>query len=157
MPWSAVSEPRPPKIPVSVLVVIHTPALEVLLIERADKPGFWQSVTGSLDHPDEPLETAARREVLEETGLAGGLLLDWQMSNVYEIYPVWRHRYAPGVRHNTEHVFGLTVAAEARADAVTLNPGEHLASAWLPWREAAERCFSPSNAEAIRQLPRFLL
>ena len=156
MPWSAVSEPRRPKIPVSVLVVIHTPALEVLLIERADKPGFWQSVTGSLDHPGEPLEAAARREVLEETGLAGGLLRDWALSNVYEIYPVWRHRYAPGVDHNTEHVFGLTVGAEACTKAVTLNPREHLASAWLPWREAADRCFSPSNAEAIRQLPRFL-
>jgi dATP pyrophosphohydrolase len=143
---------RPPKIPRSVLVVVHTPALEVLLIERADKPGYWQSVTGSLDTPDEPLETTARREVQEETGICGGTLRDWQLENVYEIYPVWRHRYAPGVTHNTEHVFGLTVAA---GTPVRLNPREHLAYVWLPWRAAADRCFSPSNAEAILQLPRF--
>ncbi len=144
--------PRPFKIPRSVLVVIHTPALEVLLIERADKPGFWQSVTGSLDAEDEVLATTARREVAEETGITSGTLRDWQLQNVYEIYPVWRHRYAPGVTHNTEHVFGLTVAA---GTPVVLNPREHLAQVWLPWREAADRCFSPSNAEAILQLPRF--
>jgi dATP pyrophosphohydrolase len=145
---------RPPKIPESVLVVIHTPALEVLLIERADKPGYWQSVTGSLDALDEPLAETCRREVLEETGIdtATGTLRDWQLANVYEIYPVWRHRYAPGVTHNTEHVFGLTLPGRVP---VTLNPREHLAHVWLPWREAADRCFSPSNAEAILQLPRF--
>jgi dATP pyrophosphohydrolase len=147
-----VNAPRPYKIPESVLVVIHTPAREVLLIERADRPGFWQSVTGSLDAPDEPLDLTARREVAEETGITGGLLQDWGLSNVYEIYPVWRHRYAPGVTHNTEHVFGLTVPA---GTPVVLNPREHLAHVWLPWREAADRCFSPSNAEAILQLPRF--
>lgn len=143
---------RPFKIPRSVLVVIHTPALEVLLIERADRPGFWQSVTGSLDREDEPLPDTARREVAEETGITGGELLDWGLANVYEIYPVWRHRYAPGVTHNTEHVFGLRLPART---GVRLNPREHLDHAWLPWREAADRCFSPSNAEAILQLPRF--
>jgi dihydroneopterin triphosphate diphosphatase len=152
-----VSEPRAFKIPESVLVVIHTPALEVLLIERADKPGFWQSVTGSLDAPDEPWAETARREVLEETGIhiaaVGGTLRDWGLTNLYEIYPVWSHRYAAGVTHNTEHVFGLTVPA---GTAVTLSPREHLAHLWLPWREAADRCFSPSNAEAILQLPRFM-
>jgi dihydroneopterin triphosphate diphosphatase len=148
------------KIPESVLVVIHTPALEVLLIERADKPGFWQSVTGSKDEIDEPLVEACIREVAEETGIAIGsaavplrALRDWQLANIYEIYPVWRHRYAPGVSHNTEHVFGLTVPADT---AVKLNPREHLHFAWLPWREAADRCFSPSNAEAVLQLPRFM-
>jgi len=157
MPWSAVSDTpfvaRLPKIPRSVLVVIHTPAAEVLLIERADHPGFWQSVTGSLDREDEPLAETARREVAEETGIEGGELSDWALQNVYEIYPRWRHRYAPGVTHNTEHVFGLTVA---RDSAITLAPREHLRYEWLPWREAADRCFSPSNAEAILQLPRFL-
>ncbi|MBT9487324.1 MAG: dihydroneopterin triphosphate diphosphatase [Rubrivivax sp.] len=148
-----MNPPRPFKIPRSVLVVIHTPALDVLLIERADKPGFWQSVTGSLDAEDEALDTTARREVAEETGITTGTLRDWQLQNVYEIYPVWRHRYAPGVTHNTEHVFGLTVAA---GTPVVLNPREHLAQVWLPWREAADRCFSPSNAEAILQLPRFI-
>lgn len=136
-----------------MLVVIHTPALEVLLIERADHPGYWQSVTGSLDHEDEPAAGAARREVFEETGIEGGTLHDWQLSNVYEIYPVWRHRYAAGVTHNTEQVFGLTVPA---GTPVRLNPREHLHHRWLPWREAADLCFSPSNAEAILQLPRFM-
>ena len=142
----------PWKIPVSVLVVIHQPDGQVLLIERADKPGYWQSVTGSVDREDEPLQVTARREVAEETGIETGTLRDWQLSNVYEIYPVWRHRYAPGVTHNTEHVFGLTVPA---GTPVQLSPREHLQYLWLPWREAADRCFSPSNAEAILQLPRF--
>lgn len=148
--------PKPPKIPVSVLVVIHTADLDVLLLERADKPGFWQSVTGSLDAPDEPLRATAAREVAEETGIVVGApgvpdtaLSDWALRNVYEIYPVWRHRYAPGVTHNTEHVFGLCVPRDV---VVTLAPREHLQHAWLPWREAADRCFSPSNAEAILQL-----
>ncbi|MES1163017.1 MAG: dihydroneopterin triphosphate diphosphatase [Rhizobacter sp.] len=143
---------RPPKIPVSVLVVIHRRDGQVLLIERADRPGYWQSVTGSLDREGEPLVGTAWREVAEETGITRGELRDWQLSNVYEIYPTWRHRYADGVTHNTEHVFGLTVDDST---AVTLNPREHLQHQWLPWREAADRCFSPSNAEAILMLPRF--
>lgn len=146
------------KIPESVLVVIHTADLQVLLIERADRPGFWQSVTGSKDALDEPLVETAVREVFEETGIRIGsdrvpqaCLRDWQLSNVYEIYPVWRHRYAPGVTRNTEHVFGLQVPRDI---AITLAPREHLQHRWLPWREAADLCFSPSNAEAILQLPR---
>ena len=160
---------KPYKIPESVLVVIHTEALEVLLIERAGTPGFWQSVTGSRDTPDEPLRETARREVFEETGIVvarSGIdaitldnavdsvnLKDWQLSNVYEIYPVWRHRYAPGITHNTEHVFGLRVP---RAVAVTLAPDEHTAMRWMSYRAAADHCFSPSNAEAILQLPHYL-
>jgi dihydroneopterin triphosphate diphosphatase len=150
---SETPAPRPFKIPRSVLVVIHTPKLDVLLIERADKPGYWQSVTGSLDAEDEPLEVTARREVFEETGIRSGMLRNWGLTNLYEIYPVWRHRYAPGVMQNTEHVFGLTLQRRQKA---RLSPREHTASVWLPWREAAARCFSPSNAEAIRQLPRFV-
>jgi dATP pyrophosphohydrolase len=153
--------PRPWKIPESVLVVIHTPALGVLLIERADKPGYWQSVTGSKDVPDEPLAATCVREVAEETSVEIGsaavpmtALRDWNLVNEYDIYPVWRHRYAPGVTRNTEHVFGLVVPP---GTPVRLNPREHTAHAWLPWREAADRCFSPSNAEAILQLPRFVL
>ena len=141
---------RPFKIPRSVLVVIHTPALDVLLIERADRPGYWQSVTGSLDTEDEALEVTARREVAEETGITGGTLQDWQQTNVYEIYATWRHRYAPGVTHNTEHVFGLLLPQRLP---VSLSPQEHLAHQWLPWADAAALCFSPSNAAAIRQLP----
>lgn len=146
------------KIPESVLVVVHTAELDVLLIERADKPDYWQSVTGSKDRVDEPLAETAAREVAEETGIHVGTdtvprdaLRDWGLQNVYEIYPVWRHRYAPGVTHNTEHVFGLQVPPQTP---VRLSPREHVRYVWLPWREAADRCFSPSNAEAILQLPR---
>lgn len=144
------------KIPESVLVVIHTPQLEVFLIERADQAGFWQSVTGSKDALSEPLLKAAQREVQEETGLAAAPACwrDWGLTNTYEIYPVWRHRYAPGVTRNTEHVFGLCVPAPC---AVTLNPREHLAWQWLPYLQAADVCFSPSNAEAILMLPRLLV
>ena len=148
------------KIPESVLVVVHTAAWDVLLIERADKPGYWQSVTGSKDRRDEPLEETAAREVAEETGIQVGTvdvphsaLRAWGLQNVYEIYPVWRHRYAPGVTHNTEHVFSLQVP---EGTPVRLSPREHLQYQWLPWREAADRCFSPSNAEAILQMPRFV-
>jgi dihydroneopterin triphosphate diphosphatase len=151
---------RPPKIPESVLVVIHTADREVLLIERADHPGFWQSVTGSKDAADEPLVTTVIREVMEETGIVVGSpivpltnLRDWRLSNVYEIYPVWRHRYAPGVTQNTEHVFGLRVPRDV---IITLSPREHLRHEWLDWRAAADKCFSPSNAEAVLQLPRFI-
>ena len=151
---------KPFKIPESVLVVIHTPEREVLLIERADQPGAWQSVTGAKDRDDEPFDETAIREVAEETGIRIGspgvpreALVDWGLRNVYEIFPVWRHRYAPGVTHNTEHVFGLTVP---RGTPITLAPREHLAWRWLPWCEAADSCFSFSNAEAILQLPRFL-
>ncbi len=146
-----------PKIPQSVLVVIHTPALDVLLIRRADTGvDFWQSVTGSKDHPDEDWRDTALREVREETGIDAGAhgctLVDWQLENVYSIYPQWLHRYAPGVRQNTERLFGLQVPA---GTAVVLNPREHTAFAWWPWREAAGRCYSPSNAEAILLLPQF--
>ena len=144
------------KTPQSVLVVIYTPALEVLLIERADAPGFWQSVTGSKDTADEPWARTAAREVQEETGIdvcaPGCLLTDWGLENVYAIYPQWRHRYPPGVTHNTERVFGLLVPPHTP---VRLNPGEHTASVWLPWQAAADRCVSPSNAEAVRCLPRY--
>lgn len=149
---------NPPKIPESVLVVIYSAELEVLLIERADHPGYWQSVTGSKDTPRERPATTARREVFEETGIRIGApevplanLRDWHLRNVYEIYPAWRHRYAPGVTHNTEFVFGLRVP---RALSITLSAREHVAHVWLPWREAADRCASSSNAEAILHLPR---
>lgn len=139
------------KLPLSVLVVVHTAALEVLLLERAQRPGYWQSVTGSLDWPEEPPAAAAAREVLEETGIdtARGRLEDWRMANTFEIYLHWRHRFAPGVTHNTERVFGLALPARAP---VRLAREEHVAFAWLPWREAAQRCFSWSNRDAIRML-----
>lgn len=146
------------KIPQSVLVLIYTPALDVLLIKRADAPDFWQSVTGSKDTLEEPLAQTAMREVLEETGidcrpgsaLSTGLR-DWQLDNVYDIYPRWRHRYASGVTRNTEHLFGLMVPA---GTPVRLSPREHTAYQWLAYRQAAQACFSPSNAEACLLLPK---
>lgn len=139
------------KIPVSTLVVVYSADGRVLLLERADRPGFWQSVTGSQEEGETLGQTAAR-EVAEETGLDAAHydLADWNLSNVYEIYPVWRSRYAPGTTHNTEHVFGLRVPEPA---AVRLSPREHLDSVWLPWREAAEKVFSWSNRKAILTLP----
>ena len=149
----------PFKIPESVLVVIHTPALDVLLIQRADADDFWQSVTGSKDHEGEPLALTAAREVHEETGFdcrpgsrLAPQLRDWELQNVYDIYPRWRARYAPGVTRNTEHLFGLCLPERA---APSLAPREHTAWRWLPYREAADACFSPSNAEAILLLPQF--
>jgi dATP pyrophosphohydrolase len=140
----------PYKIPVSVLVVIHTSDHQVLLLERADHPGWWQSVTGS-QNPGESLAETAAREVFEETGLdvRAYKLKDWGYSNVYEIYACYRHRYPPDITHNTEHVFGLQVPSPLP---VTLAPREHLHFQWLPAEAAAARCFSPSNAEAIRRL-----
>jgi dATP pyrophosphohydrolase len=143
------------KIPESVLVVIHTADGQVLLLERADHPGFWQSVTGSKDSADEPLEFTCEREVREETGFecAEFELVDWHKSQRYEIYAHWRHRYPEGVTHNTEHVFGLQLPGPRAA---RLAPREHLNQIWLPWQQAAERCFSWSNVEAIRELPQRL-
>lgn len=140
----------PYKTPVSVLVLIHTMDCRVLLLERADKPGFWQSVTGSLEANESPRD-AAIREVREETGLetADYALTDWKMHNTYEIYQHWRHRYAPGVIHNTEHVFGLELPAPLP---VTLAPCEHVRYEWVDWREAAIRVFSWTNVAALRTL-----
>ena len=148
------------KVPQSVLVVIFTPALDVLLIRRADADDYWQSVTGSKNTEDEAFHDTAVREVFEETGIdcAGsgplaGRLRDWGLENIYSIYPQWLHRYAPGVTHNTERVFGLEVPP---GTSVRLDPREHTAYQWLPWQEAADVCASGSNAEAVLMLPRFL-
>ncbi|MEO2218997.1 dihydroneopterin triphosphate diphosphatase [Chromobacterium vaccinii] len=139
------------KQPVSVLVVIHSRDGRALLMERADKPGYWQSVTGSREGGEDLIDTA-RREVAEETGLDASRfeLSDWHRVNRYEIYPHWRHRYPDGVTHNDEHVFGLLLPEPCE---VALAPREHLGYRWLSWNEAAELAFSPSNAEALRMLP----
>lgn len=142
------------KTPVSVLVLVHTADLQVLLLERVDHPGFWQSVTGSQDAGETLLQTA-QRELAEETGIVtdAAALNDWQRQNRYEIYPHWRHRYAPGITHNTEHVFSLQLPI---VQDIMLAPREHLDYQWLPWRAAADRVFSWSNAEVIRELPQHM-
>jgi dihydroneopterin triphosphate diphosphatase len=141
------------KIPISALVLVHTPDLRVLLLERADYPGYWQSVTGSQE-PGETLAQTATRELAEETGIdaaAYGGVVDWELSNEYAIFPRWRHRYPPGTTHNIEHVFALQVPEPID---VRLAPEEHLSHLWLPWAEAAPKCFSWSNRQAIEELPR---
>ena len=149
-------EPRPFKLPESVLVVIHTPALQVLLIRRTGGEGHWQSVTGSKDTLQETFAQTAAREVLEETSIDAHApvcrLTDWALENVYDIWPQWLHRYAPGVVRNRERVFGLCVP---EGTPVVLNPREHDAWQWLSWQQAADTCFSASNAEACLLLPRF--
>ncbi|HEY3180747.1 MAG TPA: dihydroneopterin triphosphate diphosphatase [Casimicrobiaceae bacterium] len=140
------------KQPVSVLVIVYTPELDVLLIERADYADHWQSVTGSVEL-GETLQHAAVRELAEETGIdaaAYGGVRDWNLSNVFEIFPQWQHRYPPGTTQNTEHVFGLEVPTRIP---VALAPREHLRHQWLPWQQAAARCFSWSNRAAIEVLP----
>jgi dATP pyrophosphohydrolase len=141
---------KPFKTPISALVLIHTTDLQVLIMERADKPGYWQSVTGSIEGDETPLQ-AAVREVHEETGLDALQydLQDWQASNVYEIYPHWRHRYAPGVTENREHLFGLTLPSPLP---IKLAPDEHLRYEWVDWREAAKRVFSWTNIDALKRL-----
>ncbi len=138
------------KTPVSALVLIHTVDLQVLIMERADKAGFWQSVTGSLEAGETPRQ-AAIREVLEETGLDAKQydLQDWQASNTYEIYPHWRYRYAPGITTNVEHLFALELPKEI---AITLAPDEHVQYEWVDWREAAKRVFSWTNVDALKRL-----
>lgn len=139
---------KPYKQPVSVLVVIYNNNRQILLLERADKPGFWQSVTGSLE-PGETIEQTAKRELAEETGIYSNDILNWQQSSIYEIYPHWRHRYAPGVTHNTEHIFSLCITAETP---ILLSPREHLGYIWCSPEQAAEKVFSPSNRSAILEL-----
>ena len=141
------------KIPRSVLVVIYTADLQVLMLERAGWPGFWQSVTGSIDHANEPLIETAAREVREETGIDAlqYRLQDWGIENRFEIFKKHLSRYPEGVTHNEERVFGLELPEILP---VRLEPTEHLDFRWLPWKEAAESTLSWSNRDAILLLPK---
>ncbi|QLI83119.1 dihydroneopterin triphosphate diphosphatase [Chitinibacter fontanus] len=141
----------PHKQPVSILLIIHTPELDVLLLERNDFTDAWQSVTGSREG-EEPLIETAQRELAEETGLRVELaqIKDWHECHDFEIFEIWRHRYAPGVTTNTEHVFSVCLPLACE---VELAAKEHRRFKWVNWQQAAEMVFSPSNAEALRQLP----
>ena len=138
------------KKPISSLVLIYTEDFKVLLMERADKKAFWQSVTGSLEENETPRETAAR-EVFEETGINTNqyTLEDWHLSHVYEIYAHWRFRYAPDITHNTEHIFGLKLPSIIP---IQLSEHEHVRYLWVDWREAMDKVFSWTNVEAIKKL-----
>ena len=138
------------KTPISALVVIYTKQLDILLLSRADKSNFWQSVTGSLEADESPLETA-KREVLEETGIIceDFLLQDWNLSHEYKIFSHWQYRYAPGVKYNTEHIFGLELPKKIP---VTLSPNEHIDFKWVTLEEAKKKVFSWTNVKALEKL-----
>ncbi len=136
------------KRPESVLIVVHTPALDCLLLERVEPRGFWQSVTGSL-RPGETAAECAARELEEETGLMPEGLSDAHVQRSFPILPAWRSRYAPGVDSNVEHQWYLEVP-EVRA--IRLEPAEHVAYLWLPIEAAIERVASWTNREALQLL-----
>jgi dATP pyrophosphohydrolase len=142
---AAVAEFRRPE---SVLIVVHTPALDCLLLERVQPRGFWQSVTGSLRDAETPAECAAR-ELTEETGLAPQGLRDARIQRSFPILPAWRSRYAPGIERNVEHQWYLEVP-EVRA--VRIEPTEHVAYLWLPVDAAIEKVASWTNREALERL-----
>lgn len=133
------------KRPESVLVVIYTTSGQVLLLNRTRPHGFWQSVTGSLEWGELPLQ-AAVREVYEETGIKTDEIRDCQQQNTFSIRPEWRDRYDPHVTENIEHVF--TLRLDAPID-IQLNPQEHSEYRWLSCEQAAEQVFSSSNRDVI--------
>jgi len=138
------------KIPISSLVVIYTKQLEILLLNRVDKKNYWQSVTGSLE-PNETPNDAAKREVFEETGIDTEIFLlkDWNLNHKYDIYPHWRHRYAPGTYKNIEHIFGLELPNKIF---IHLSPSEHTAYEWVNIDEAKKKVFSWTNVKALEKL-----
>lgn len=137
------------KRPESVLVVVYSLCGAVLMMRRVDHPEYWQSVTGSMNWDENDPGITATRELYEETGLDGAELVDLEITNHYEIYPEWRHRFAEGVTHNTEHVFALRLP---EIQIIHLNPAEHSEYTWLPAETALVRVSSETNCAAIEHL-----
>jgi len=135
------------KRPESVLVVVYTKTGQVLMLRRKFPDEFWQSVTGSLEW-GESVQQAAVRELYEETGLAGDNLVDCESSHEFEIYTIWRDRYAPGVTKNLEHVFLLPLD---ECETITMDGKEHCEYQWVPYEEAIQLATSHTNGEAISQ------
>ena len=133
------------KRPESVLVLVYTQNGDVLMLRRSYPNDFWQSVTGSLEWGENPLD-AANRELLEETGLVNQKILDCHQSHTFEIYTIWRERYAPGITENKEHVFRLQLSEKVE---IQLDPREHSEYQWLPRKQAADLAFSHTNQDAI--------
>jgi dATP pyrophosphohydrolase len=130
------------------LIVIYTAGGEFLLLERRRPPGFWQSVTGSMEW-GESADSAARREVIEETGITQGVLVNLQWTQVYEILPAFGKVYAPGVTLNLEHAFSLRLSQRVP---VVLSDSEHLQYRWVPSLEALDAVSSSTNRAVIAEL-----
>jgi dATP pyrophosphohydrolase len=134
--------------PESVLIVIYTNGGDFLLLERRRPPGFWQSVTGSMEW-GEPADAAARREVIEETGITQGVLVNLQWTQVYQIMPAFGKVYAPGITQNLEHAFSLRLPQRVP---VTLSESEHVQFRWASALDALETVCSSTNRNVIAEL-----
>ncbi|MGB1111150.1 MAG: dihydroneopterin triphosphate diphosphatase [Gammaproteobacteria bacterium] len=136
------------KRPESVLVVVHTRSGLFLLLERVKPEGFWQSVTGSLEW-GESAAAAARRELLEETGIDSDHLIDHGRECRFPILPAWAPRYHPLTRVNRESLFSLCLDEPVEP---RLSVKEHSRFEWLSADVAAEQVYSWTNREAILML-----
>ena len=137
------------RIPISVLVVVHTDDAQVLLLRRAEPFDFWQSITGSLqigeDHAD-----AAKRELLEETGLTDEGELQYSgVNRQFVIDSRWRDRFEPGTVENVEFEWHYRVATPVE---ITICDDEHSEYCWLPMADAAKKVWSWTNRAALKGL-----
>ena len=136
------------KIPISVLIIVYTKNKNILLLNKKGKDNMWQSITGSLQINEKPLD-AAKRELFEETGIVSNDIIDCKKEHIFEIYEIWKHKYEDGVTHNIEHVFKLEL--DDIID-IKLDSDEHDAFEWAPRVKAAEKVFSHTNRQAIFDL-----